>query len=38
MAGELLTRARTLGYGDQDIVALFDVLADLPERARAAAA
>ncbi|MEA2370141.1 MAG: hypothetical protein QOH12_535 [Solirubrobacteraceae bacterium] len=28
-AGELLTRARELGYGSQDIVAVFDVLAQL---------
>jgi 3-hydroxyisobutyrate dehydrogenase-like beta-hydroxyacid dehydrogenase len=38
IAGELLARARMLGYGDQDIVALFDVLAHLPEPERAAAA
>jgi 3-hydroxyisobutyrate dehydrogenase-like beta-hydroxyacid dehydrogenase len=30
-AGELLTRARELGYGSQDIVAVFDVLAQLAD-------
>ena len=32
IASELLRTARTLGYGDKDIVAVFDVLRQLPER------
>jgi 3-hydroxyisobutyrate dehydrogenase-like beta-hydroxyacid dehydrogenase len=37
-AGELLTTARAIGYGDRDIVAVFDVLAHLAGRDTAAAA
>jgi 3-hydroxyisobutyrate dehydrogenase-like beta-hydroxyacid dehydrogenase len=37
MAGELLTEARSLGFGDQDIVAVFDVLAQLAGPDRVAA-
>jgi 3-hydroxyisobutyrate dehydrogenase-like beta-hydroxyacid dehydrogenase len=36
-ANELLTEARSLGYGRQDIVAVYDVLAQLARRERAAA-
>jgi 3-hydroxyisobutyrate dehydrogenase-like beta-hydroxyacid dehydrogenase len=35
-ASDLLTTAGTLGYGDQDIVAMFDVLAHLAGRERVA--
>jgi 3-hydroxyisobutyrate dehydrogenase-like beta-hydroxyacid dehydrogenase len=34
IANELLTAARALGYGDQDMVAVFDVLAQLAGRDR----
>jgi 3-hydroxyisobutyrate dehydrogenase-like beta-hydroxyacid dehydrogenase len=37
IANELLTAARALGYGDHDIVAVFDVLAQLAGRDEAAA-
>jgi 3-hydroxyisobutyrate dehydrogenase-like beta-hydroxyacid dehydrogenase len=37
LANELLTAARALGYGDQDVVAVFDVLAQLAGREQAAA-
>jgi 3-hydroxyisobutyrate dehydrogenase-like beta-hydroxyacid dehydrogenase len=37
IANELLTAARALGYGDQDMVAVFDVLAQLAGRDRVAA-
>jgi 3-hydroxyisobutyrate dehydrogenase-like beta-hydroxyacid dehydrogenase len=37
IANELLTAARALGYGDQDMVAVFDVLAQLAGRHRVAA-
>jgi 3-hydroxyisobutyrate dehydrogenase-like beta-hydroxyacid dehydrogenase len=37
IANELLTAARALGYGDQDMVAVFDVLAQLAGRERVAA-
>ena len=36
-ANELLTEARSLGYGEQDIVAVYDVLAQLARRERAVA-
>jgi hypothetical protein len=37
MANELLTAARALGHGDEDMVAVFDVLAKLAGRDRVAA-
>jgi 3-hydroxyisobutyrate dehydrogenase-like beta-hydroxyacid dehydrogenase len=37
LAGELLTTARALGYGDQDIVAVFEVLEQLAGRDKVAA-
>jgi 3-hydroxyisobutyrate dehydrogenase-like beta-hydroxyacid dehydrogenase len=37
IANELLTAARALGYGERDIVAVFDVLAQLAGRDRVAA-
>jgi 3-hydroxyisobutyrate dehydrogenase-like beta-hydroxyacid dehydrogenase len=37
IAGNLLTSAQALGYGDQDIVAVFDVLEQLAGRDKAAA-
>jgi 3-hydroxyisobutyrate dehydrogenase-like beta-hydroxyacid dehydrogenase len=36
-AGQLLATARALGYGEQDIVAVYDVLAQLAEPERVAA-
>jgi 3-hydroxyisobutyrate dehydrogenase-like beta-hydroxyacid dehydrogenase len=36
IAGDLLGTARALGYGDQDVVAMFDVLAHLAGREKAA--